>query len=467
MKKRSKIVALLLTLVMITSVLTVAPFTASAYVNHTQAEALAWVQSQSGHRVWNGQCAGFINGYYDYLVGYAASGDAKDYQWNSLPEGWYRTNIPTPGDIVVWGAGAYMGESGHYANATHGHVGIVYAVNGGSMDYYDQNSGEYGETVGIHYGHDVSSASTFIHPDFTANLKSDFYAYIINVNTWLLATNNDNWNITANQETGNANQVWHFERLSNGSYKITSCKDNRCMEVHNFESANGTNVHVNEYTDNSAQHWYISGESAKYVFKAECGNNVLDLSGGTEAATSGTNIQMWEYNGTAAQLFQIWELETPNIGTPVLNVSDYHGENGENVLLNWNTCTDASGGYDVRIYDEGGSIIKFIHVSGTSLALKLPIGKYKADVAAINKLFNWWKFGSRVSFSCNPQKGDVNLDGNINIKDVTAIQRHLADLGAFSKEQLAAADTNGDGKVDINDATHLQRYLAEFDVQLG
>ena len=222
MKKRSKIVALLLTLVMITSVLTVAPFTASAYVNHTQAEALAWVQSQSGHRVWNGQCAGFINGYYDYLVGYAASGDAKDYQWNSLPEGWYRTNIPTPGDIVVWGAGAYMGESGHYANATYGHVGIVYAVNGGSMDYYDQNSGEYGETVGIHYGHDVSSASTFIHPDFTANLKSDFYAYIINVNTWLLATNNDNWNITANQETGNANQVWHFERLSNGSYKITS-----------------------------------------------------------------------------------------------------------------------------------------------------------------------------------------------------------------------------------------------------
>ena len=63
--------------------------------------------------------------------------------------------------------------------------------------------------------------------------------------------------------------------------------------------------------------------------------------------------------------------------------------------------------------------------------------------------------------------GDTDDDGRISIGDVTAIQRHLADLGAFSGEQLAVADVNGDGKVDINDATHLQRYLADFDVQLG
>lgn len=43
----------------------------------------------------------------------------------------------------------------------------------------------------------------------------------------------------------------------------------------------------------------------------------------------------------------------------------------------------------------------------------------------------------------------------------------MANLEAFTKEQLAVADVNGDGKVDINDATHLQRYLAEFNVKLG
>ena len=63
--------------------------------------------------------------------------------------------------------------------------------------------------------------------------------------------------------------------------------------------------------------------------------------------------------------------------------------------------------------------------------------------------------------------GDCNLDGNVFISDVTAIQRLLAEHKQFSEVQLAAADANGDGKVDINDATHLQKYLAEFNVALG
>lgn len=66
------------------------------------------------------------------------------------------------------------------------------------------------------------------------------------------------------------------------------------------------------------------------------------------------------------------------------------------------------------------------------------------------------------------QIGDTNLDGNITISDVTAIQYHLAELELFTDEQLALADTNGDGEVNISDATHLQMFLADFDgVVLG
>ena len=63
--------------------------------------------------------------------------------------------------------------------------------------------------------------------------------------------------------------------------------------------------------------------------------------------------------------------------------------------------------------------------------------------------------------------GDVDLDGKINISDVTAIQLHVAELNPLTGDALLAADTNGDGTVDITDATHLQLYLAEYDVVLG
>ena len=63
--------------------------------------------------------------------------------------------------------------------------------------------------------------------------------------------------------------------------------------------------------------------------------------------------------------------------------------------------------------------------------------------------------------------GDVNLDGKINIRDVTAVMRHAACFMQLKGEQYFAADTDGNGVVDINDATHLQRYLAEFEIILG
>ena len=59
--------------------------------------------------------------------------------------------------------------------------------------------------------------------------------------------------------------------------------------------------------------------------------------------------------------------------------------------------------------------------------------------------------------------GDTNLDDKISIRDVTAIQRHIAELEFISDEALMLADTNGDGEISIADATHLQKYLAKFD----
>ncbi len=56
--------------------------------------------------------------------------------------------------------------------------------------------------------------------------------------------------------------------------------------------------------------------------------------------------------------------------------------------------------------------------------------------------------------------GDVDGDGIVNIKDVTAIQKYLVDLVDVDDINISAADFNEDGTVNIKDATAIQKYLA-------
>ena len=58
------------------------------------------------------------------------------------------------------------------------------------------------------------------------------------------------------------------------------------------------------------------------------------------------------------------------------------------------------------------------------------------------------------------QKGDVNKDGKINIKDATAIQKHLAKLIELDDEALELADFDDNRKVSVRDATAIQKFIA-------
>lgn len=61
-----------------------------------------------------------------------------------------------------------------------------------------------------------------------------------------------------------------------------------------------------------------------------------------------------------------------------------------------------------------------------------------------------------------PIIGDANGDGQVDVRDVTAIQRHVAEFRLLTGDQFIAADVNLDGVVNVNDATLLQMYLAEY-----
>lgn len=77
-------------------------------------------------------------------------------------------------------------------------------------------------------------------------------------------------------------------------------------------------------------------------------------------------------------------------------------------------------------------------------------------------------FGAQLYLLSNDKgkflKGDANLDGEVNIYDVTCMQRYLAEYISISDPiALDNADVDCDGTVTLNDISTLQRILAEFE----
>ena len=57
-------------------------------------------------------------------------------------------------------------------------------------------------------------------------------------------------------------------------------------------------------------------------------------------------------------------------------------------------------------------------------------------------------------------KGDVTLDGKLDITDATMIQKYCASIVTFSSAQKNLADIDKNGVIDISDATYIQKILA-------
>ncbi len=56
--------------------------------------------------------------------------------------------------------------------------------------------------------------------------------------------------------------------------------------------------------------------------------------------------------------------------------------------------------------------------------------------------------------------GDANCDSKLNVKDATAIQKHIAGIETLGSDGLSVADYNEDGKVNVKDATAIQKFIA-------
>lgn len=58
--------------------------------------------------------------------------------------------------------------------------------------------------------------------------------------------------------------------------------------------------------------------------------------------------------------------------------------------------------------------------------------------------------------------GNVDKIGEVTIKDATLVQKHIANLVALEKVQIALADVDSDERITIKDATMIQKYCANI-----
>ena len=59
--------------------------------------------------------------------------------------------------------------------------------------------------------------------------------------------------------------------------------------------------------------------------------------------------------------------------------------------------------------------------------------------------------------------GDANVDSDVNIKDATAIQKHIAKLESLTDTGFILADVDASSDVNIKDATAIQKFIAGID----
>ncbi len=131
---------------------------------------------------------------------------------------------------------------------------------------------------------------------FTANITHYKGDYCVGVT--------DSGNVNLQNKNGSDYQKWVFELQNDNSYKITNVSSNKCLDVYNVQSENGTNIQVWQNHETDAQLFYIRQLDNGYALIPKCSlRSAVDIEG--QVIKDGTNIQEWEFNGEDSQKFSI------------------------------------------------------------------------------------------------------------------------------------------------------------------
>lgn len=366
------------------------------------------------------ECFGFAR-----MIGYNVFGSSPS-SWSKI----YSINNVKKGDIL------------QYGNTTGGgHTVFVTNVSGNTITFVDCNgNGNYsGSTYvrycGVKWDNTLNKYSKMFNrysfsyllssPDFDSadnptehlDLGTDFYASITHFASWNHLTVEDNDNVDICWETYRDNQYWKFYRQYDGSYKIVSAKNGKCLDVTNKSSNDGANIGV--YTDNNSegQRWYIYKCGNGYQLKPKCSNCVMEMNAWN--FYQGVNLVCGTKDNSDAEIFAINKRNFDDIASTELNYNDNNGV----INFSWNIPKGASK-YNIKIYNgknvwNSDAPINLWNIQGNSFSIDLGEGTYTALLQTYNALSDYHE--------CRPITFTTNVT-NYKANGRTVYKGHIYEL---------------------------------------
>ena len=139
----------------------------------------------------------------------------------------------------------------------------------------------------------------------------------------------------------------------------------------------------------------------------------------------------------------------------------------------WVSATDDDGDgiYEVTIPDGEWSNVIFCRMNGSTTENNWDnrwnqTGDLPLDGTWNTCTITGWNSSSNETYEEYDEVtvlwGDANNDGEIDVNDITLIQKILARLTASTDEAVQYGDVDGNGKLTIRDVTYIQMYIAKY-----
>ena len=398
-KHIKKSLSVFLSAVILIGIFVVMPISASAITQSEFDNKLNSLRSQyPNYSTWYGsfdggsQCYGFAR-----LVGYNVFG--------SYPSSWsrvYSISNVKKGDILQYG-----NTSGT------GHTVFVTNVSGDTITFVDCNGNgnysgsSYVRSCGIKWDNTINKYSNMFgkygfsyllsSPDLTnpvdkptdnyVDIGTDFYASITHIASWNHLTVESNDNVDICSDTNFDNQYWKFYRQYDGSYKIVSAKNDKCLDVAGGSSQDGANIGVYSSNDTDAQRWYIYKCKNGYQFKPKCSNCVMEMNAWN--FYQGVNLVCGTKDNSDAEIFAINFRDFNDIADTTLNYSQNNGV----VTFSWITAKGASK-CNIKIYNGNSATgedapINLWNVQNNQTSINLGEGTFTAVLQTYNAIHDY------------------------------------------------------------------------------